>query len=100
MLGETIYFLDFKNKTVVPGVVYDVHVTSTGHSAYQLLVDDQFRQVECSLCYPTVETAEFALKQAQPLADKINTFAKESQAKIDAMREELLGKPQYTHLRR
>ena len=99
MLGKTVYFLDFKNKAVKEGVVYDIHITSSGYSAYQLLVKDNFTQMETSLCYETKEEAENGLKEKQFKADYITNFAKESQAKIDELREKLLGKPEFAHLK-
>lgn len=99
MLGKTVYYLDFKNKTVKEGVVYDIHITSTGYSAYQLLVDNNFIQVETSLCSESKEYAERALPDRQKLADEITEYAKNAQAKVDEMRKILLGEPEYSHLK-
>ena len=99
MLGKTVYFLDFKNNAVKEGVVYDIHITSSGYAAYQLLVKDSFIQVETSLCYETQEKAEKGLKKKQFQADYITNLAKESQARIDELREKLLGKPEFAHMK-
>lgn len=99
MLGDTVYFLDFKNNTVKEGVVYDEHITSSGYPAYQILTGDNFIQLEQSLCHQVKEHAEQKLLELKPLADEITELAKSSQAKIDAMREQLLGKPTLSHLK-
>lgn len=99
MLGKTVYYLDFKNRTVKEGVVYDIHITSTGYSAYQLLVDNNFIQVETSLCYESKELAETILPDKQKLADEITEYAKNAQATVDEMRKLLLGKPELSHLK-
>lgn len=99
MLGNTVYFLDFKNNTVKEGVVYDEHITSSGYPAYQILTGDSFIQLEQSLCCITKEGAEQKLLELKPLADEITELAKSSQSKIDNMREQLLGVPTLSHLK-
>lgn len=100
MLGKTVYFLDFRGKgSVGEGVVYDVHVTSSGYPAYQLLVGKEFMQKEITLCFLDKENADKELKRLKPLADKITDFAKNSQDAIDVMRKELLGEPTLLHLK-
>ena len=100
MLGKTVYFLDFRGEgSVGEGVVYDVHVTSSGYPAYQLLVGKEFMQKEITLCFLDKENAKKELKRLKPLADKITDFAKNSQDVIDGMRKELLGEPTLLHLK-
>ena len=100
MLGKTVYFLDFRdNGSVKEGIVYDVHVTSSGYPAYQLLVGKEFTQRETVLCFLDKENAEKELNKLKPLADRITDFAKNSQDVIDGMRKELLGEPTLLHLK-
>ena len=100
MLGKTVYFLDFRdNGSVKEGIVYDVHVTSSGYPAYQLLVGKEFVQRETSICFLEKKNAEKELKRLKPIADKITDLAKTSQEAIDELRKKLLGEPTLLHLK-
>lgn len=98
MLGKNIYFLDFKDKNVGEGIVIQEHITNGGYDAYLIRTNTGERQLERSICYKTREKAEKALDKKQPLADKMNAYAKKATSKIDNMRTRLLGKATLKHL--
>ena len=50
-------------------------------------------QKEAAICFDTEAQALAKLSELTPLAKEIERLAKEAQAKIDALREQLLGKP-------
>lgn len=98
MLGKNIYFLNFKDKTVGEGVVIQEHITNGGYDAYLIRTITGELQLERSICYASKEKAEKALERKQPLADKMNAYAKKATDRIDNMRTQLLGKPTLKHL--
>jgi len=100
MLGNKIYFLDFKNKKIGEGIVVQAYISTGGYESYVIQTENGDVTKEQTICFDTLKKAEKAMKRKQPLADKINTLAKKTTDKIDGMREKLLGKPELKHLAR
>lgn len=100
MLGNTVYFLNFKDKTVGEGVVIESHISTGGYESYIIQTDNGDVQMESVLCYKNKQKAEQALIAKQPLSDRMNKVAKEATCRIDRMRIRLLGKPKLKYLAR
>lgn len=98
MLGKTVYFLNFKDKKVDEGIIIEAHISTGGYESYLLQTEKGDKQIERSVCYATREKAEQALIKKQPVADKMNAYAKKATARIDNMRTQLLGKATLKHL--
>ena len=97
-IGDTVYYLDFKDYSVKQGLIYSAMPTSTGYLAYNIY-DKALLQKEASICFPTQEEALDKLSSLAPIAKEIEKIAKEAQKKIDDLRKQLIGEPTLTHLK-
>lgn len=93
MLGKTVYYINFKEKTVESGRIKQVHPTSSGYEAYLILHEDKVLQVESSICYDTEETAREHLDHLVSVNEEMNAISAEAKNKIDALRISILGEP-------
>ena len=100
MLGNKVYFLNFKDKTVGDGVVIEAHISTGGYESYIIQTEQGDVQMESSICFTNKKKAEDALAKKQPLSDRMNAVAKKATADIDRMRIRLLGKPKLKYLAR
>jgi hypothetical protein len=91
-IGDNIYYLDFKDYCVKQGLLYSAQPTTTGYLAYTI-INGKPEQKEAVICFDTEAEALEAFEKLSPLAKEIETLAKEAQAKIDALRLQLLGEP-------
>lgn len=98
MIGETKYYLDFKNKKVSEGVVISEQITQSGYDVYLLKTDTGVEQIECCLAFNTKEEADQASIQKMPIAKEMEEINKETKKKLDFFREKIIGKPKFKHL--
>ena len=98
MIGETKYYLDFKNKKVSEGIVYSEQITQSGYDVYLLKTDKSIEQIECCLAFNTKEEASEAFIQKMPLAKEMESINEETKKKLDFFREKIIGKPKFKHL--
>lgn len=91
-IGDTIYYLDFKDYCVKQGVLYSAQPTSTGYLAYTI-INDKPEQKEAAICFETEDKALAKLSELTPIAKEIERLAKEAQHSIDLLRIQLLGEP-------
>lgn len=91
-IGDTVYYLDFKDYCVKQGTLYSMQPTTTGYLAYTI-IGDKPEQKEAAICFETETDALAKLSELTPIAKEIERLAKEAQHSIDMLREQLLGKP-------
>lgn len=91
-IGDTVYYLDFKDYCVKQGIIYSAQPTSTGYLAYTI-INGQPEQKEAAICFDTEDKALAKLSELTPIAKEIERLAKEAQHSIDMLRDQLLGKP-------
>lgn len=98
MIGETKYYLDFKNKKVSEGVVISEQITQSGYDVYLLKTDKSIEQIECCIAFANKELAEEELARKLPLAKEMESINEETKKKLDFFRERIIGKPKFKHL--
>lgn len=98
MIGETKYYLDFKNKKVSEGVVLSEQITQSGYDIYLLKTKTGVEQVECCLAYDSKEKATLAFIEKMPIAKQMEDINKKAKKEIDDLRIDLIGKPKFKHL--
>ena len=98
MLGSTVYYLNFKDKSITEGIVKDMHITSTGYGAYLLLTSDGIKQAELSICFDTYDEALKVFEEKNKIADEIKMLVEETNKKVECLRKQLIGEPTLTHL--
>ena len=98
MLGNTVYYLNFKDKKVTEGIVKDMHITSTGYGAYLLLTEDGLKQAEISICFDTYDEALKVFEEKSKIADEMKMLIEETNNKVESLRKQLIGEPTLTHL--
>lgn len=98
MIGETKYYLDFKNKKVSEGVVISEQITQSGYDIYLLKTESGVEQIECCLAFASKELAEKEYENKSPLAKEMDEVNKEAKKRLDSIREKIIGKPKFKHL--
>lgn len=96
-LGQDIYYADAK-EGVKKGVILGYSVNEQGHDVYSIKSGQSFIVVFSSLCFQTEEEAQKELTRIVPLNEKIKELQKNCNAEIDALLDEMRGKPKYEHL--
>lgn len=95
MLGTTVYFIDLDNNNVYDGVVTAEMIDHNGYRSYRIHTETGDTYRISSYVYPDLESAKAALEVMYPQAEEMRKIRDEAQAKIDAMRLELNGKPEF-----
>ena len=95
MLGQKIYYIDLEQNNVYDGVVTAEMIDHNGYRSYRIHTADGDTYKIKPYVYPDKESAKAALEIMYPKAEEMRKIRDEAQAKIDAMRLELNGKPEY-----
>lgn len=98
MIGQTKYYLDFKNKKVSDGIVISEQITQSGHDVFLLKTEKGVEQVECCLAFDEKEQAEESLKDKLPIAESMERINNDTRKTLDGLRERIIGKPKFKHL--
>lgn len=98
MIGQTKYYLDFKNKKVSEGVIISEQITQSGYDVFLLKTDSGIEQIECCLAFDKKEHAEESLKLKLNIAESMEKINKETKKTLDGLRERIIGKPKFKHL--
>ena len=98
MIGQTKYYLDFKNKKVSTGIVISEQITQSGYDVFLLKTENSIEQIECCLAFDKKEHADEALKIKLPIAESMEKVNVETKKTLDSMRERIIGKPKFKHL--
>lgn len=98
MIGETKYYLDFKDKKISEGVVISEQVNQSGYDVYLLKTSKGLQQVECCLAFAKKEYAEEELARKLPIANEMDEINANARKKLDALRIKIIGKPKFKHL--
>lgn len=95
MLGQKIYYIDLDENNVYDGVVTAEMIDHNGYRSYRIHNADGDTYKIKPYVYPDKESAKAALEVMFPKAEAMRKLRDEAQAKIDAMRLELNGKPEF-----
>lgn len=95
MLGQTVYYIDLDENKVYSGVVTAEMIDQNGYYSYRIQNETGYTYRIKAYVYLDLESAKTALKVMYPIAEKMRKIRDEAQAKIDAMRLELNGKPEF-----
>ena len=98
MIGQTKYYLDFKNKKISSGVVFAEQITQSGYDIYLLKTEKGVEQIECCCAYDTEDEAKEAFNTKMPIAVEMEKISNEAKKQIDKLRIDLIGKPKFKHL--
>lgn len=95
MLGKKIYYVDLEKNNVYDGVVTAELIDHNGYRSYRLhTAEGDIYRIKPYI-FPNKESAKVALDIMYPKAETMRKIRDEAQAKIDAMRLELNGKPEF-----
>ena len=95
MLGKTVYYIDLDKNNVYDGVVTAEMIDHNGYRSYRIHTETGDTYQLSSYVYPDFESAKAALEAKYPQAEEMRRIRDEAQAKIDAMRLDLNGKPEF-----
>jgi hypothetical protein len=95
MLGQKIYFIDLDQNNVYDGVVTAELIDHNGYHSYRIHTETGDTYRIKPYVYPDKESAKAALEIMYPKAEEMRKIRDEAQAKIDAMRLEINGKPEF-----
>jgi hypothetical protein len=96
MLGKKVYYLDLKEGgNVYEAIVAGEIIGQTGYRSYRLKTETGFTYREKPYVYPDKESAKAAFDIFYPKAQEMRRIQAEATAKIDAIRAEILGKPEF-----
>ena len=99
-ISNKVYFIDLKEKKVGEGVVNGLTVSSTGYLLYVIkLANGQQITKESAFVYASRKEATEAMNKQIPISDEMNKKAKAAQNELDALREKVIGKPEFPTLK-
>ena len=99
MIGQTKYYLDFKDKKVSSGVVFAEQITQSGYDIYLIKKDDgTIEQIECCNAFDTEDEAIDTFNIKMPIASEMEQINNNAKKQLDALRIKLIGKPKFKHL--
>jgi len=96
-IGQEVYYADV-GSGVQKGIVLGYSVNEEGHVVYSVKNGKNYVVVIQSFCFEKEEEAQKELDRIKPLNDKIKELQKKCNAEIDAVLEEIYGKPAFKHL--
>lgn len=98
MLGKKVFFCELANgKGVVKtGIVYSEMVSAGGYHKCMIYLPNGVRVgVELPLVFETEQEAQAALAKFLPIHIEMKKIDDENSAKLDALREQIIGKPKF-----
>lgn len=96
MLGQKVYYIDLDKNNVYEGTVTAEMIDHNGYRSYRIHTSEGDTYRIKPYVYPDKESAKVALEIMYPKAEQMRKIRDEAQAKIDAMRLELNGKPEFS----
>lgn len=96
MLGKKVYYLSLSedNPEICEGVVVAELISKHGHRTYGIKGERTVYK-ESSYVFPDKELAKAAFDAMLPKVKQIYEIQNEAQSKIDAIRHDLLGDPEF-----
>nr|DAE46860.1 MAG TPA: Transcriptional regulator FleQ factor, AAA+, ATPase, c-di-GMP [Caudoviricetes sp.] len=100
MLGKKVYWLSFAEgrENVYDGVVIGASISDKGYRRYLIETAEGRVARESAYVFADKETAKAAFDIMLPIADKMVEIQKKAQEELDALRKQLLGEPEFSHL--
>ena len=97
MLGKKVYYLSLseKNPNIYDGVVVAETISKHGHRTYGIDTGNGTTYKESAYVFADKELAKAAFDAMLPKVKQIYEIQNEAQSKIDAIRHELLGDPEF-----
>lgn len=95
MLGKKVYYVDLDNNEVKEGIVTAEMIDTHGYRSYRIQTNEDYTYRIKPYVHPDYESAISTLEVMKPIADEMRRLQKEAQDKIDALRLELNGKPEF-----
>lgn len=95
MLGQKVYFIDLDKNNIFEGVVTAEMIDNNGYHSYRIQNEAGQTYRIKPYVFPDKETAKAALEVNYPKAEQMRKIRDEAQAKIDALRLEINGKPEF-----
>ncbi len=92
---KIVYFLRFKENSVVAGRLIGTDISDNGYIKHTVEAGGRFYDPDDALVFYTREEAEKALKKFKPINDKIISVMNAANLEIDALREEVNGEPHF-----
>lgn len=95
MLGQKVYYIDLDKNNIFEGVITAELIDHNGYRSYRIHTTDGDTYRIKPYVYADKEAARAVLEVMYPKAEEMRKIRDEAQAKIDAMRLELNGKPEF-----
>lgn len=95
MLGKSVYFCDKKTWKVGEGIALSHIIGDSGYDAYTVYDGSKTQSVESALIFTSKEDAQKKCEEAKPISDLMIKIEKEMIEELNALREKVLGKPQF-----
>ena len=98
MIGKQVYFCDLKDDCVKVGVIYSITVNQAGYKVYNVMYEGKRQSVDESLIFTNEDVALKSLQTILPIKHEMENIQKETEKKLDDLRELIVGKPKYKEL--
>ena len=97
MLGQKVYYLKLseENPNIFDGVVFAETISPKGRRMYGIKTQEGKVYKESAYVFRDKELAKAAFDAMLPMAQEIYKIQNEAQEKIDAIRDKLLGEPEF-----
>ena len=101
-IGQNVFFLEPKTKSIKEGIVAGIFVTETGYKMINMIVSDNGEKkkvrLESAHVHATKELVEFHKDKVSSIIDEAGRIAEEANEKVDALRVQVIGQPIYKEL--
>lgn len=98
MIGSNVYFIDAKERCVMQGFILQIILSQSGYVIYNILSEGKMHNIERSLIFTNKEQADEYLPKFLKVKDEMDALNKQTNAKLDEMRESVIGKPEFKEL--
>lgn len=98
MLGQKVFFIDMKSRSVKEGVILSEIISQSGYVVHIIVDEEGKHNVESLLIFQSKEDADKRLPEVLAIKDMMDEKAKELEKTLDTMREQVIGKPEHKEL--
>ncbi len=99
-LGQKVFYLEAKTNQIREGVLVGSHISESGYWIYNVYNQKLNKRIsiEKAHVHETLEFAEHHRDSVSPVIAEAELKAKEANEFVDAKREIVIGKPQFSEL--
>ena len=92
---KNVYFISFKENAVLNGALIQTVINEAGYIVHTIAAKNTFYSVDDAIVFDNLAEAQAALVKYKPINDEIIRLMKDTNKKIDELRDRINGKPHF-----